>query len=1243
MTRAALIATILLILLWSVAPAHPAYASADQQQSAPFGLLLAVLIDARDRGLLQDDINDLLSDFVIEYLIGPATGETYDQVRQRLAPDEWTTSDFLAAVLIDAYERGSLPDYASRLLSDLLIENLILPATGETSRQVAQRLDADFFVDEGFRHSRDGDLKLSIESFTVAIYLRPDIPISYRHRARLLLHIGERDRAIEDYTEAIRLAPDDAGLYADRAEALRQRGYYHRALEDIDRAIELRPDDARFYRDRASLHFLLDDYDQAVRDYAEAIRLEPGNARLYADRARVYLETGDHLLAVADFDSAIALDPDDEWLRQNRPPSTPFPPSAPVRGVEGDLWADIILGKPDFSEIATNRVVPFRVFNPGGILIDRSSGPDRAYIWDSSNSRVLGLGLAGCYEGETPCSAQLVIGQPSIYDHSACNGDSGVQHYPVLPKPDAGALCGAASVAISPGESPTFVTMAVNDAGDLFVPDSLNNRILKYRSPFMDDPVADAVWGQSDFTGRLCNEGRPAPGPGTLCFHSWSNRGVLNNYGSGAEVDPEGNLWVADGGNNRVLRFPYDAGGGRISALPDLALGQPGFYSMDPGNSLDRLHAPSAVRLDATGRVYVADSYNDRVLVFDPPFRSGMAASSTFGSRFREPTSLAVDPHGRGIWVNDSGNHMIELWNHEGSQVLRVLGKESYEPDGNCGETRRTSSEEGGGICESAGGIAIDSLGNVLVPSYLDISDIFRYPSHTLTSNAPVPARPDMRLFYPPGGFNFTSPANIHSSRGVAVWKDQLIVSDIRRLMFWNGLDGLTSGQAPDGVVGSKFYDGDWPHCCGRMKTDEAGRLWVLSLEGEYFIDIYQLPLTEYSVPIHTIWAGDRTFPVLGTGAKTSIARRVFGILPTGGGEFLWLSDTDNHRVLRIRDPLTEPAVDLILGQGDHAGFACNRALPGPRPDTMCFPGALSVDNFGNLYVSDHALEISGNHRLLLFDAETVPAGNSTAVYEPAADKIFATSTEGVSNLRAGYSEDALRVPYVNETLPAATWEPAFDSSNRMVVGYNGYPAGRFVGVYDDPLGVGTLPDAYLYDFGSMPYTAAFDDDNNLYVGDINRGRVLVYRNPFGSPPRQETATTTPTLPPTPRYTATIHSVSPKPPQCVIHSSSESSETMLRLEIEGMSEIQDMDFLQFDFRRVAGSIDMAASNTGRVDAMGISIDMSRLSNPWMDYGKTVLTVQIAGHNGVPLSNWSPAFLLAGDKESCESDSPLSGP
>ena len=95
-----------------------------------------------------------------------------------------------------------------------------------------------------------------------------------------------------------------------------------------------------------------------------------------------------------------------------------------------------------------------------------------------------------------------------------------------------------------------------------------------------------------------------------------------------------------------------------------------------------------------------------------------------------------------------------------------------------------------------------------------------------------------------------------------------------------------------------------------------------------------------------------------------------------------------------------------------------------------------------------------------------------------------------------------------------AVWEPAFDSQNRMAIGYNSYIGPRFVGYFDDPLGPSNYPTNYFYDFTSMPYSATFDDNDNLYIGNLNRGAVFVYKRPFNdSLPIPKSATPIPSMP----------------------------------------------------------------------------------------------------------------------------------
>ena len=85
--------------------------------------------------------------------------------------------------------------------------------------------------------------------------------------------------------------------------------------------------------------------------------------------------------------------------------------------------------------------------------------------------------------------------------------------------------------------------------------------------------MADEVWGQSDFSGNLCNQGAAAPTASTLCFT------VGTFSAGGVALDATGNLWVADNGNNRVLRFPKNLITGVIAKTADLVLGQPDFVS----------------------------------------------------------------------------------------------------------------------------------------------------------------------------------------------------------------------------------------------------------------------------------------------------------------------------------------------------------------------------------------------------------------------------------------------------------------------------------------------------------------------------------------------------------------------------------------------------------------------------------------------------------------------------------------
>jgi hypothetical protein len=78
-------------------------------------------------------------------------------------------------------------------------------------------------------------------------------------------------------------------------------------------------------------------------------------------------------------------------------------------------------------------------------------------------------------------------------------------------------------------------------------------------------------------------------------------------------------VYLADRGNNRVLRFDQPHAN---SQPADFVLGQPDFSSGDcnlGGASASSLCGPSDVMLDFRGDLFVADRGNNRVLRYDQP------------------------------------------------------------------------------------------------------------------------------------------------------------------------------------------------------------------------------------------------------------------------------------------------------------------------------------------------------------------------------------------------------------------------------------------------------------------------------------------------------------------------------------------------------------------------------------------------------------------------------------------------
>ena len=231
--------------------------------------------------------------------------------------------------------------------------------------------------------------------------------------------------------------------------------------------------------------------------------------------------------------------------------------------------------------------------------------------------------------------------------------------------------------------------LAVDAAtGNLYVADVGNNRVVRFPAPF-DNPgriEPDAVYGQPNFTTRTA--GSPV-----------SNTSM--NQPRGVAFDSAGNLWVADTGNHRVLRF--SAGSLNNPTLPvaaDTVLGQKDFNSGTAnaaGNvSASGFDTPVGLAFDSQNNLYVADFRNARVLRFPTPAAgANTAANLVWGqssltarviaqqasaSSMAGPEGITVDNNGS-LYVADLGGNRVLVFasgGTSGAAARSVIGQPDF-------------------------------------------------------------------------------------------------------------------------------------------------------------------------------------------------------------------------------------------------------------------------------------------------------------------------------------------------------------------------------------------------------------------------------------------------------------------------------------------------------------------------------------------------------------------------------------
>ncbi|MCX7002637.1 MAG: hypothetical protein NTV22_05110 [bacterium] len=511
-----------------------------------------------------------------------------------------------------------------------------------------------------------------------------------------------------------------------------------------------------------------------------------------------------------------------------------------------DLAICKYLGTTRQEEIMCNRIVAYAGAHIGGVHVDTSQNPPRYYLFDAANNRILGyLGWQPAILPNGPYApADIVIGQPAMWDSGTANGNN-IQFLPPT----------AATLALLPfpyvsstAEAPRAGMMATDANGNFYVVDLCNNRVLKYNDPFTTDQIADDVWGTTTFTNRSPTNGTTPPTTSATTLRTqWNYGSTIGAFAAGVEVDAESNMWVADSFNNRVLRYP--AG----SKTANVVLGQTSFTASGAGTTLDKMYHPTGVRVHPqTKEVFVLDGQDDgppgpRMLVFRPPFPKGMSASREFGTNILSwARGFCFDRFDSNIvWVADGNHNRIVQFNHVTGQALDCIGQPNLTTFIGIGKYVRPDGSEAI-FKQPDGDISMDDQTNLYFTSFYGLNKVMRIPL-PITRNGAGHVWSNSEMMKE--GMNENSGRTFQDDYGMARWNDQLFVRDRNRVLIWTNYHTAVTFQSADLVLGQNSVNDN-----NSGGTFEGRPVGVISCSSnllfacaDWKIFIFALPITTSS------------------------------------------------------------------------------------------------------------------------------------------------------------------------------------------------------------------------------------------------------------------------------------------------------------------------------------------------------------------------------------------------------------
>ncbi|WDF78060.1 IPT/TIG domain-containing protein [Mucilaginibacter sp. KACC 22773] len=235
--------------------------------------------------------------------------------------------------------------------------------------------------------------------------------------------------------------------------------------------------------------------------------------------------------------------------------------------------------------------------------------------------------------------------------------------------------------------------LAVSPTGNIFVADQVNNRIIKITpqvNPYAEPFAGSGSKGSVNGTGTAASFNSPA----------------------GLVFDTKGNLYVAEQGNNLIRKITP---AGLVSTFAGS-----GTAGAANGTGINAsFNAPTALTMDGSGNIYVADKGNNMIRQITPAGlvttlvgngTAGMADGKGNAATFNGPAGVAADRNGN-IYVADAANYLVRMITPAGI-VTTLAGNGTSLAYDNTG-TKAGFKRPVGVMCDLQGNLIISDSTNV--------------------------------------------------------------------------------------------------------------------------------------------------------------------------------------------------------------------------------------------------------------------------------------------------------------------------------------------------------------------------------------------------------------------------------------------------------------------------------------------------------------------------------------------------